>query len=153
MLSVKQRKMKIKDLTTQIGFIGGRDAIIIEHINIINSRTIEIYVDVANNNLCSFFDETKESYKMKFGFVGVVYYSLLNYEMFEKPMFDSLINIDTKNLIVKTDSISCIQEIIGSSLSENELHHIVITAYDDIIEIVCKEFTNEAITDNNHLNC
>lgn len=144
--------MKIKDLTTEIGFIGGRDAIMIEHINIINSRTIEIYVDVANNNLCSFFDKTKEGYKMKFGFVGVVYYSLFSYELFEKSMFDSLINIDTKNLIVKTDSVSCIQKIIGSSLSENALHHIVITAYDNIIEIACKEFTNEVITDNNHLN-
>ena len=68
----------------------------IEHINIINSRTIEIYVDVANNNLCSFFDKIKEGYKMKFGFVGVVYYSLFSYELFEKSMFDSLINIDTR---------------------------------------------------------
>lgn len=47
--------MKVKDIITNIGLIGGRDAIIIEQINIINSRTIEIYADVNNNSLCNFY--------------------------------------------------------------------------------------------------
>ena len=38
-LSVKFKRMEIKDIITTIGFIGGRDAIIIEHINIIDVDT------------------------------------------------------------------------------------------------------------------
>lgn len=126
--------MEVKDIITDIGFIGGRDAIIINHVNIINSRTIEIYADVEENGLCDFYDKTIKNVQMKFVFSGVVYYSLYDYEMFESK--------------VKGGSVSSIREKVDSPLYKNGYHHIIIIAYDDIVEIVCKEYTHAVITSN-----
>lgn len=126
--------MKVKDIITNIGFIGGRDAIIIEQINITNSRTIEIYADVNNNNLCNFYDKGIDNVKVKFIFQGVIYQSLFDYEIFEDK--------------IKGESVSSIREKVGSSLSKKGFHHIVLIAYDDIVEIVCKEYDDVVITDN-----
>ena len=64
--------MEIKDITTSIGFIGGRDAIIIEHINIINPQTIEVNVNVSHNSLCNFVDNTVSDINLRFVFNGVM---------------------------------------------------------------------------------
>ena len=82
-LSVKFKRMEIKDIITTIGFIGGRDAIIIEHINIIDSRTIEVYVNVSRNSLCDFVDNSMSAINLKFVFNGVMKFQLYDYEMFE----------------------------------------------------------------------
>lgn len=126
--------MEIKDIITRIGFIGGRDAIIIEHINIIDSRTIEVYVNVFRNGLCDFVDNSINDINMKFVFNGVMKFQLYDYEMFENN--------------IKGKTVSSIQEIIKPTYSKKGLHYIIIIAYDDIMEFLCTEFHNELITDN-----
>ena len=122
--------MEIKDIITSIGFIGGRDAIIIEHINIIDSRTIEVYVNVSRNSLCDFVDNSMSAINLKFVF------QLYDYEMFEN------------NIKGKGQTVSSIREIVKSTYSLKGLHHIIIIAYDDVMELLCTEFHNELITDN-----
>lgn len=126
--------MEIKDIITSIGFIGGRDAIIIEHINIIDSRTIEVYVNVFRNGLCDFVDNSMSDINLKFVFNGVMKFQLYDYEMFENN--------------IKGTTVSSIQEIVKPTYSKKGLHHIIIIAYDDIMEFLCTEFHNELITDN-----
>lgn len=128
--------MEIEDLMTSIGFIGGRDAIIIEHINIIDSRTIEAYVNVSRNSLCDFVDNSMSAISLKFVFNGVMKFQLYDYEMFEN------------NIQGKGQTVSSIREIVKHPYSLNGLHHIIIIAYDDVMELLCMEFHNELITDN-----
>lgn len=135
-LSVKFKRMEIKDIITTIGFIGGRDAIIIEHINIIDSRTIEVYVNVSRNSLCDFVDNSMSAINLKFVFNGVMKFQLYDYEMFEN------------NIKGKGQTVSSIREIVKSTYSLKGLHHIIIIAYDDVMELLCTEFHNELITDN-----
>lgn len=125
--------MEIKDIITSIGFIGGRDAIIIEHINIIDSRTIEVYVNVFRNGLCDFVDNSMSDINLKFVFNGVMKFQLYDYEMFENN--------------IKGQTVSSIREIVKPTYSKKGLHHIIIIAYDDIMEFLCTEFHNELITD------
>lgn len=125
--------MEIKNIITSIGFIGGRDAIIIEHINIIDSRTIEVYVNVFRNGLCDFVDNSMSDINLKFVFNGVMKFQLYDYEMFENN--------------IKGQTVSSIREIVKPTYSKKGLHHIIIIAYDDIMEFLCTEFHNELITD------
>jgi hypothetical protein len=108
--------MEIKDIITTIGFIGGRDAIIIEHINIIDSRTIEVYVNVSRNSLCDFVDNSMSAINLKFVFNGVMKFQLYDYEMFEN------------NIKGKGQTVSSIREIVKSTYSLKGLHHIIIIA-------------------------
>ena len=129
--------MEIKDIITSIGFIGGRDAIIIEHINIIDSRTIEVYVNASRNSLCDPVDNSMSAINLKFVFNGVMKFQLYDYEMFEN------------NIKGKGQTVSSIREIVKPTYSPKGLHHIIIIAYDDVMEFLCAEFHNELISDNN----
>ncbi|MCL1616419.1 hypothetical protein B5F34_02975 [Mediterranea sp. An20] len=128
--------MEIKDITTSIGFIGGRDAIIIEYINIINPQTIEVYVNVSHNSLCNFVDNTVSDFNLRFVFNGVMKFQLYDYEMFES------------NIKGKGQTVSSIREIVNPTFSKKGLHHILIIAYDNVMEFLCTEFHDELITAN-----
>lgn len=128
--------MEIKDITTSIGFIGGRDAIIIEYINIINPQTIEVYVNVSHNSLCNFVDNTVCDINLRFVFNGVMKFQLYDYEMFES------------NIKGKGQTVSSIREIVNPTFSKKGLHHILIIAYDNVMEFLCTEFHDELITAN-----
>ena len=71
---------------------------------------------------------------LKFVFNGVMKFQLYDYEMFENN--------------IKGTTVSSIQEIVKPTYSKKGLHHIIIIAYDDIMEFLCTEFHNELITDN-----
>ena len=52
------------------------------------------------------------------------------------------------NIKGKGQTVSSIREIVKSTYSPKGLHHIIIIAYDDVMELLCTEFHNELITDN-----
>lgn len=83
-----------------------------------------------------FVDNTVSDLKLKFIFNGVMKFQLYDYEMFEG---------DIKS---KGQTVSSIREIVKPTFSKKGLHHIVIIAYDDVMEILCAEFHDELITDN-----
>jgi hypothetical protein len=135
--------MKLKDIITKdAGLIKGRDAIKIVKIETVNPRKMEV-IGSVDSQLCNTKRNMSDDFfEMKFIFDDVIMFNVKFDEI------EGILSDEEFNMYSESESESAIEEIENSRLvmmnngkhGFNNLRHIIITAYDYIIEVVCGDF-------------
>ena len=121
-------------IETCLGVISGRDAIYLDNIHFDYSKHFVQFVGEINGHLCSINSENAEFIKYTLSFSGLLSFKMieLDFEDYKgNSSFDEVINSEWISQMRKYDSASKVKP---------EHKHYFLRTYDDIFEIVCKNY-------------
>lgn len=124
--------MDTKEITTELGVISGRNAIVLKaFVTTLAPFGIDIEFNV-NTQLCSGAPHSKKYLDGRIVFKNVIKYQMfsLDYFPFEKYIKSSLDEVQNSEYLIKY------------KLKDSH-KHIYVSAYDHILEVVCKDYNIE----------